>query len=188
MKESELTEMMLSIKRNAQESNCIKNFENLILEIGDPKITNIFISEMSGFMSKLFELFHEADKIESLEIKAKIISKTFINPDKYFKKSKHVSNELMRLRAAIEYSESGKLSQITKDADRKDISRPTASVANNMIEIGRIYWPELDSWDNIKEIARKTMLLYHYIPAVTKALIQTKRRSLGLDCNSKRFS
>ena len=46
---------------------------------------------------------------------------------------------------------------------------------------------DTDWTDDFKEIARKTMLLYHYIPAIYKALIQTKRRELGLDCNSNRF-
>jgi hypothetical protein len=38
-----------------------------------------------------------------------------------------------------------------------------------------------------KELARMVVLLYNYIPAIVKALIQTKRRSLKLDKNSKMF-
>lgn len=38
-----------------------------------------------------------------------------------------------------------------------------------------------------KEATRKIVLLWNYIPAITKAILQTKRRSLGLDKNSKRF-
>jgi hypothetical protein len=37
------------------------------------------------------------------------------------------------------------------------------------------------------EVARKVVLLYNYIPAIVKALIQTKRRGLNLDNNSKMF-
>ena len=187
MKEQSLQEMMLAIRRNAKQSECIDNFENLIKEIYYCKITDIFISEMSGFLSKLFELFREVDKLENTKLKAKIIHKDFICPEKYFKKSKDIANRLMRLRASVEYIESGKLSNITKNADREDIARPTSTEASNILGIGRIIWPELDSWEEIKEVARKTMLLYHYIPAVYKALIQTKRRELGLDCNSSKF-
>jgi hypothetical protein len=38
-----------------------------------------------------------------------------------------------------------------------------------------------------KELARMVILLYNYMPAIVKALIQTKRRSLNLDKNSKMF-
>ena len=41
--------------------------------------------------------------------------------------------------------------------------------------------------ENVKELARKEMLLWNYIPAIVKAVIQTKRRSLNMDTNSKKF-
>lgn len=37
------------------------------------------------------------------------------------------------------------------------------------------------------EIARKTKLLYNHIPAVIKAILQTHRRSLGMDQNTKKY-
>ena len=40
---------------------------------------------------------------------------------------------------------------------------------------------------NKKELARMVILLYNYMPAIVKALIQTKRRGLNLDKNSKMF-
>ena len=39
----------------------------------------------------------------------------------------------------------------------------------------------------LKEKARKEMLVWNYIPAIIKAVIQTKRRSLNMDTNSNKF-
>ena len=38
------------------------------------------------------------------------------------------------------------------------------------------------------ELSRKMLLLWNYIPAICKAIIQTKRRKLGFDKNSKKFN
>lgn len=187
MKEQKLKEMMMAIRRNAKPSKCIDNYENLILEINHPEITDIFVSEMSGFLSKLFELFHEVDKLDNLKLKARILTKDFIRPDSYFKSCKHVANQIMKMRAAIEYTESKYFTLHTKDTERHLILGITDETAPKIIDIGHIFWPNLGNNEEIKEVARKTMLLYHYIPAVYKALIQTKRRGLGLDHNSSRF-
>ena len=40
----------------------------------------------------------------------------------------------------------------------------------------------------IRERCRKVVLMWNYLPAIVKAIIQTKRRSLGLDANSKKFN
>lgn len=184
--EKEFEEMMVAIKRNVKPSECITNFENLIREINRPEIVDVFISEMSGFISKLFGIFHEVDKLDDLEIKAKILTKNFINPDSYFKKSKGIANRLMRIRAAYEYRDNNKpaFSNITRDADRNKI-KIGYKEAVKLVYHATDY--SIHNIEDLMEISRKTMLLYHYIPAVYKALIQTKRRSLGLDCNSKRF-
>jgi len=191
MKEQELKEMMMAIRRNAKPSKCIDNYENLILEIGDSRVSDVFICETSGFLSKLFELFHEVDKLGNLELKARILTKEFIRPDSYFKKSRSIANRLMRMRAALEYQETDKhiLGKYTKDADRKPIKMRWKEAYELSQEASRWYNGAMDTgWtDDFKEIARRTMLLYHYIPAIYKALIQTKRRELGLDCNSSRF-
>lgn len=177
---------MLAIRRNTKPSKCIDVYENLILEINRPEITDIFISEMSGFMSKLFELFNEVDKLDSLKIKAKILTKDFIKPDSYFKSCKHIANQIMRVRAAVEYQELKYFTPHTKDTEGHIILNITDKTAPIIIDVWRVFWPNFNS-EELKEIARKTMLLYHYIPAVYKALIQTKRRKLGIDYNSNKF-
>ena len=41
--------------------------------------------------------------------------------------------------------------------------------------------------NELKELARKEMLVWNYIPGVIKAIIQTKRREMNMDNNSKKF-
>ena len=45
----------------------------------------------------------------------------------------------------------------------------------------------LPSRNELKELARKEMLVWNYIPGVIKAIIQTKRREMNMDNNSKKF-
>lgn len=192
---NKLDEMMVSIRKNVKPSpsTCITNFENLLKEIDskDKRITNIFIREVSNFLNNLFKLFHEVDKISSKEIKAKMLTREFINIDSYFKKSKSIANRLMRMRAGLEYfeTEKHKLSRYTKDTSRNIIKLNYKEAAELDHSASRWYNGSKDvNWTvNFKEMARKTMLLYYHIPAIYKALIQTKRREIGLDCNSKKF-
>ena len=44
-----------------------------------------------------------------------------------------------------------------------------------------------DDIRNIHECARKVVLMWNYLPVIVKAFIQTKRRTLNLDKNSKKF-
>ena len=183
-KEEEVTtldEMMVAIKRNVKLSDCIKNFEGLLREIKDTRITSVFIKEMSSFLSDLFKLFHEVDKLDNIEIKAKMLTKEFIRPEYYFKNSKKLADKIMRYRAAYEFLEKN-YTKFTKTTNRTPVIikyKEAEELINDKT------WANTE--EDMKELARKVMLLYHHIPAVCKALIQTKRRKLGLDCNSKKF-
>lgn len=176
-----LNEMMVAIKRNVKPSDCVKNFEGLLREIKDRRITDVFIKEMSGFMSDLFKLFHEVDKLSNKEIKAKILTKEFIRPEYYFKSSRKLADRIMRYRAAYEFLEKN-FTAHTKTTQRVPVQikyKEAQELINDKT------WAKTE--DEVKELARKVMLLYHHTPAICKALIQTKRRKLGLDCNSKKF-
>ena len=54
--ETALKELMVSIRRNAKDSACITNFEDLLHEIDDPEFVNITVNSMTNFMSEWFEL------------------------------------------------------------------------------------------------------------------------------------
>jgi len=181
LKNATLDEMMVAIKRNVKPSKCIENFEGLLREIKDERIINIFIKEMYGFLSDLFNLFHEIDKISSKEIKAKMLTKEFIKPENYFKNSKKLADKIMRYRAAYEFLNK-RFTTFTRTTNKTPVNikyKEAVELVNDKT------WDKTE--DEIKELARKVMLLYNHIPAIYKALIQTKRRKLGLDCNSKKF-
>lgn len=177
-----LNEMMVAIKRNVKPSDCVTNFEGLLREIKDRRVVDVFIKDMSGFLSDLFKLFHEVDKLSNKEIKAKILTKEFIRPESYFKSSRKLADKIMRYRAAYEFLEK-KYTDHTKTTARIPVVikyREAHKLVNDTT------WAKTE--DEMKELARKVMLLYHHTPAICKALIQTKRRKLGLDCNSKKFN
>lgn len=177
-----LDEMMVAIKRNVKPSECVNNFEGLLREINDRRITDVFIKETSGFLSDLFKLFHEIDKLSNKEIKAKMLTKEFIRPEAYFKGSRKLADKIMRYRAAYEFLEKNYTAH-TRTTARVPVVikyKEAQKLVNDKT------WAKTE--DEMKELARKVMLLYHHTPAICKALIQTKRRKLGLDCNSKKFN
>lgn len=181
LKNATLDEMMVAIKRNVKPSKCIENFEGLLREIKDERITNVFIKDMYSFLSDLFNLFHEVDKLSSKEIKAKMLTKEFIKPETYFKDSKKLADKIMRYRAAYEFLNKS-FTAFTRTTNKTPVNikyKEAVELVNDKT------WAKTE--DEIKELARKVMLLYNHIPAIYKALIQTKRRKLGLDCNSKKF-
>ena len=178
-----LDELMSAIRKNVKGSSCIDNFEGLLREIKDPRICNVVVNEMHGFLSDLFKLFHIINDIEGnvLDIKSKMLKDNFIESKRYFKKSRSLANNIMRYRAAYEYLEKAPTS-ITVDANKQKIKIRYKEA----LEL-----TQSTTWgtrrEDVIELARKVMLLYNHIPAVVKALIQTKRRSMGLDANSKKF-
>ena len=179
----DLDGLMKSIRKNTKGSGCIDNFEGLLREIKDPRICNVIVNGMSGFLSDLFKVFHIIDGIKGnvLEIKSKMLKETFIEPNRYFKKSKRLANNIMKYRAAFEYLDKAP-TKITVNADKQRITIKYKE-AMELTKSG--IWG--DKKEDVSELARKVMLLYNHIPAVVKALIQTKRRSLGLDDNSYKF-
>lgn len=140
-------EMMVAIKRNVAGSPCIDVFEKLLSEV-DQEVSDIVVSDVSGFLSRAFQVFHESDKVEDKKIKSKLLTKDFIG-GVYFKK----------------------------------IDRLKRNTENLKFWEDEAINPDLEK----KESYRKTLLLCNYVPAIIKAVIQTKRRSVGLDMNSKKF-
>lgn len=182
-KAMDLDELMKSIRKNTKGSSCIDNFEGLLREINDPRICNVIVSEMSGFLSDLFKLFHIINSIKGnvLEVKSKMLKDDFIESSRYFKKSKRLANNIMKYRAAYEYLDKTP-TKITVNADKQKIKIKYIE-ALELINVST--WGK--NKEDVLELARKVMLLYNHIPAIVKALIQTKRRSLGLDNNSNKF-
>jgi hypothetical protein len=191
LNEQARNELMTVIRKNTQHSPCIDNFENLLLEIDDPVFVNTTVNSMHNFLSEIFELFQAIDRVPQKKFKSKMLTKDFIDPMRFFNSVKVLVEKSMKHRAIIELVE-GKQSPITVHTDGKpfkvliDIKavRSWEAFSMNYNSPDPYYHKQLD---NIKEEARKKMLLWNYIPAIVKAVLQTKRRSLDMDTNSKRF-
>lgn len=211
LNETALKELMLVIRRNSQDSACITNFENLLYEIDSPVFVNTTVNSMFNFLTEAFELFKTVDRVPQKKFKSKMLTVEFIEPLRFFGKVRQMANSDMRVRAAIECLEQ-KHSNATLDTERKPV-RFDIETAEKIInqawdfkepDVNRRLVKVYKDWkwlfvkfqeDNImqnhaeylKELARKEMLVWNYIPAIIKAVLQTKRRSLDMDKNSKRF-
>ena len=218
LNDTALNELMVVIRKNTQPSNCIDNFETLLREIEDPVFVNTAVSSMFNFLTEAFQLFQEIDHVRYKKFKAKMLTNSFLEPQRFFTRTKSQADYTMRLRASVELLE-GHYTDITVDTDRNSVRvgvEEAERLINRHTSIGetvntkehRSWWyinkyykrtfnnsvdncPRRDKFikdlENVKELARKEMLLWNYIPAIVKAVIQTKRRSLNMDTNSKKF-
>ena len=209
--ETALKELMVSIRRNAKDSACIGNFELLLHEISDPEFVNVTVCSMFNFLTEAFELFQVVDRVPQKKYRARMLTTEFLEPLRFFGRVRAMADESMKLRAAIESVE-GTKSPVTVDTDRKPLrpmtDREKAVLINDAFrftrevetEKGKAILLDKKSYGEIcqggldpekseafKELARRKMLIWNYIPGVIKAILQTKRRSLGMDNNSKRF-
>lgn len=206
LNETALNELMVVIRRNSQESPCITNFENLLHEIDSPVFINTVVNSTFDFLTEVFELFGAIDRVPQKKFKSKMLTNEFIEPMRFFGRVKQLANKDMDVRAAIELYEK-KTSGATLDTERKPV-RLSIEEAEHIINKNFVFvdkdadqlryvsrtWKEINVYglpemrcEYLKELARKEMLVWNYIPAIVKAVLQTKRRSLDMDKNSKRF-
>ena len=206
LNETALKELMVVIRRNSQESPCITNFENLLHEIDSPVFINTVVNSTFDFLTEVFELFGAVDKVPQKKFKSKMLTTEFIDPMRFFGRVKQLADKDMDVRAAIEMYER-KTSAATVDTNRKPV-RLSIEEAEHIINKNFVFvapdkdelryvsrtWKEIMTnglpemrCEYLKELARKEMLVWNYIPAIVKAILQTKRRSLDMDKNSKRF-
>ena len=200
-----LDDLMVVIRRNTQHSACIDNFEKLLYEIDDPIFVNTVVSSMYNLLTEVFELFYAIGRVPQKKFKAKMLTTQFVEPMRFFSRVKNLANSSMKIRAAIEFLEKN-YTYLTVDTDRnpirlsiedaeKIINKAIDSNSNyvNWETINRIFYnvdhtnEYIKLFERLKEKARKEMLVWNYIPAIIKAVMQTKRRSLDMDTNSKKF-
>jgi hypothetical protein len=225
--ETALNELMVSIRRNAKDSACIKNFEDLLHEIDDPEFVNITVNSMTNFMSEWFELLGAAVTVPQKKFRSKMLTTQFIEPLRFFGRVKKMADEQMKKRAIIEdieiyratlYYQNREIndssvlrrSGVTVNTERKRINVTNEEIEKFITDNAAYELDEsmkgsyglvvdvahlsdddferlLPYRKDVKELARKEMLVWNYIPGVIKAVIQTKRREMNMDNNSKRF-
>jgi len=140
-----------------------------------------------------------------------MLTMQYIEPLRFFNRVKLMADESMKIRAAIENLEQH-YSNATVDTERKlvrfdietaekiinqtwkfqelDKNRKLVTVHHDWRWLYLTYQKDTIMQNHasyLKELARKEMLVWNYVPAIVKAIVQTKRRSLDMDKNSKRF-
>ena len=225
--ETGLNELMVSIRRNAKNSACIENFENLLREIDNPEFVNVTVNSMTNFLSEWFELLRSVRCVQEKKFRSKMLTTQFIEPMRFFNRVKKMADEQMKIRSIIEdieiyrntnaywkrspnYVSSLRRSSVTVDTNRKRINVTNEEIEKYIKEnatyeltgeqagcygiIADVSNLSVDDFERLlpgrnelKELARKEMLVWNYIPGVIKAIIQTKRREMNMDNNSKKF-
>ena len=224
--ETGLNELMVSIRRNAKNSACIENFENLLREIDNPEFVNVTVNSMTNFLSEWFELLRSVRCVQEKKFRSKMLTTQFIEPMRFFNRVKKMADEQMKIRSIIEdeiyrntnaywkrspnYVSSLRRSSVTVDTNRKRINVTNEEIEKYIKENATYELTEeqtgcygiivdvsnlsaddferlLPGRNELKELARKEMLVWNYIPGVIKAIIQTKRREMNMDNNSKKF-
>lgn len=163
-----VNELMKSIRRNTEPSECINVFERLLLELSDVRVVNSAMSDMHSFITEAMTLFKDIDIMESKVYKSRMLTYEFIQPERFFKTS---------LKLAASYYEVSKKKGMGLVLGKRNRLGDVLSIRG---------FSDFDFYNDREEI-RRVILLWNYMPAIVKAIIQTKRRRLGLDQNSKKF-
>ena len=225
--ETGLNELMVSIRRNAKNSACIENFENLLREIDNPEFVNVTVNSMTNFLSEWFELLRSVRCVQEKKFRSKMLTTQFIEPMRFFNRVKKMADEQMKIRSIIEDIEiyrhvneywktnphdvsSLRRSSVTVDTNRKRINVTNDEIKKYIKENATYELTEeqtrcygiiddvsnlsvddferlLPGRNKLKERARREMVVWNYIPSVVKTIIQTKRREMNMDNNSKKF-
>lgn len=192
-----IKELMVSIHRNTEGSRCIDIFEDLLKTIPDKDVVDNVIVDTHRFVGEFSRLCGDIDNMKNIDFISKMLTDEFIQPYRYFTESA----KLVRMYLLMSDILSDKYKYIVCDIDKKvmlsnknrlgDLRHRGDYSANDVVNVSKFFGNLSDlSADEVKEkyeLARKVILLFNYMPAIVKAFIQTKRRSLDLDRNSTKF-
>lgn len=196
-RDQQIKDLMITIRRNTQSSKCIEIFENLLNEVEDKEFVDTVIVDTNKFITEFSRLCKDVDNMKNLDYISRILTHEFILPHKYFRKSYNMAKTYLLMYDRLTQIYSHPIYNVEKDIILPnvnflgDIHHKVDLTANDVVTIFK-YFGDLSGLSvkevkDKKELTRMVILLYDYMPAIVKALIQTKRRSLNLDKNSKRF-
>ena len=192
-----IKELMVSVRRNTEGSKCIDIFEDLLKTIPDKDVVDNVIVDTHRFVGEFSRLCGDIDNMKNIDFISKMLTDEFIQPHRYFTESAKLAKTYLLMSDIL----SDKYKYIVCDIDKKvmlsnknrlgDLHHKTDYTANDVVNISKFFGNLSNlSADEVKEryeLARKVILLFNYMPAIVKAFIQTKRRSLDLDRNSTKF-
>lgn len=192
-----IKELMVSIRRNTEGSKCIDVYENLLTEISDKNVVDDAIADMNRFAGEFSRLCKDIDNMKNIDFISKMLTDEFIQPSRFFSSSLKnaklyllMSDILCEIYKYPVYEIEKKIALSNKNR-LGFISHKENYSTQDVITVTK-YFGDLSSLpvDKVKEmyeLARQIVLLYNYMPAVVKAFLQTKRRSVNLDQNSQKF-
>ena len=196
-REQKINDLMLAIRRNTQGSKCIDIFENLLREIPDKNVVDTVIVDTHRFITEFSRLCKDVDNMKNLDYIARILTYDFIQPKRYFSKSRKnaqlylMMSDMLTTQYTYPIFEVDKKIQLPNENFLGNIYHKDIFSANDIVTVfkyfGDLSGMSVEAVKSRMELARMVVLLYNYQPAIVKALIQTKRRSLNLDKNSKMF-
>ena len=196
-RDQQIKDLMISIRRNTQGSQCINIFEKLLNEVEDKEFVDTVIVDTHRFITEFSRLCKDVDNMKNLDYIARILTHEFILPHKYFRKSYNMAkvyllmNDMLVKNYPHSVYDAEKGIVLSNTNFLGTIYHKEEFTANDVIAVfkyfGDLSGLSVDQVKEKKELARMVILLYNYMPAIVKALIQTKRRGLNLDKNSKMF-
>lgn len=192
-----IKELMVSIHRNTQGSKCIDVFETLLKEVSDKNVIYTAVVDMHRFVSEFSRLCRDIDNMRNIDFISKMLTDEFFHPERFFVESRKLAELYLYMSDVLE----DKYKYIVQDIEKKvvlsgrnrlgQIYHKESYTAQDILNVTKFFGNLSDlSADEVKEkyeLARQVVLLYNYMPAIVKAFIQTKRRSLDLDRNSTKF-
>jgi ASC-1-like (ASCH) protein len=209
-----LNDMMRAIRKNTMPSRSIDVFEELLREI-DSEEVDVIVTSMNQFIEEFMLIKDSAKNAREKRFKSRMINVNFIKPERFFKEVCLMTDKAIAVNSCIFLYNTNLLNdvehatfctsvkslagELNVDPDLMDeysmreelatgeISQEIKQEITNLFnEIGCNY-EDNTALLNLHEKCRKLVLVWNYIPAIIKAIIQTERRKLGFDTNSKRF-
>lgn len=192
-----IRDLMVSIRRNTEGSKCIDVYENLLKEIPENNVVDTAIVDMCRFAGEFSRLCRDIDNMKGIDFISKMLTDDFIQPSRYFTES----NKIAKLYLLMSDILADKYKYIVVDIDKKvtlsnknrlgEIHHKENYTTNDVVNITKFFGDlsnlTIEEVKEKYELARRVVLLYNYTPAIVKAFVQTKRRSLDLDRNSTKF-
>ena len=196
-RDQQIRDLMISIRRNTQGSKCINIFEKLLNEVEDKEFVDTVMVDTHRFITEFSRLCKDVDNMKNLDYIARILTHEFILPHKYFRKSYNMAKLYLLMNDMLVKKYPHPIYNVEKGIVLSNtnflgtIHHKEEFTANDVMAVfkyfGDLSGLSVEEVKNKKELARMVILLYNYMPAIVKALIQTKRRGLNLDKNSKMF-
>lgn len=192
-----IRDLMVSIRRNTEGSKCIDVYENLLKEIPDMNVVDTAIVDMNRYAGEFSRLCRDIDNMKGIDFISKMLTDEFIQPARYFSEFHKIAKLYLLMSDILE----DKYKYIVYDIEKKimlsnknrlgEIHHKENYTANDVVNVSKFFGDLSElTIEEVKEkyeLARRVVLLYNYTPAIVKAFLQTKRRSLNLDQNSQKF-